>query len=184
MRVNPIEGWVMCDDLYGMFSPLKVVPGLGLGGSPPSVTQPNGVGKLPIIFGNGIEGDLFVTADPSTKTVVFTMPFPKIGAQYEYASGPVTRVMGLGSTSATLSTSSVSAFGYVVPGDLVRLSAADKEGGITSPGNPGVSPGAFSGINTCGVNFQPNSPGQGFIYNDPGYQASVSGTIVWGYRIF
>ena len=181
--VNPIEGWVMCDDSgYSMFSPLKVVPGLGLGGSPPSVTQPKGVGKLPIIFGNGVEGDLFVTADPSTKTVVFTMPFPKIGSQGEFAFGPVTRVMGLGSTSATLSTSSVSAFGYVAPGDLVQLSAADKEGGITSPGNPGVSPGAFTPA--CGVTFQPNSPGQGFIYNDPGYVASLSGTIVWGYRIF
>jgi hypothetical protein len=165
-----------------LFNPIKVVPGLGLGGSPPSVTQPNGVGKLPIVFGNGIQGDLFVTADPSTKTVVFTMPFPKIGSQGEFAFGSVMRVMGLGSTSATLSASSVSAFGYVVPGDLVRLSAVDKEGGRTSPGNPGVSPGAF--IGACNTTFQPNSPGQGFIYNDPGYGASVSGTIVWSYRVF
>ena len=144
--------------------------------------QPKGVGKLPIIFGNGIASGVSVTADPSTKTVVFTMPFPKIGSQGEFAFGPVMRVMGLGSTSATLSTSSVSAFGYVAPGDLVRLSAADKEGGITSPGNPGVSAGAFTGA--CRVNFLPNSPGQGFIYNDPSYVASVSGTIVWTYRIF
>lgn len=134
--VTPIEGWVMCDDSdYGLFNRIAVVPGLGLGDSPPSVYQPNGVGKLPIIFGNGIDAGIFVTAVPSTKTVVFTMPFPKIGSQGEYAFGPVTRVMGLGSTSATLSTSSVSAFGYVVPGDLVRLSAADKEGFMVSSPN-------------------------------------------------
>jgi hypothetical protein len=183
--VNPIEGWVMCDDSgYDLFNSFQVVPGLGLGGSPPSVYQPKGVGKLPIVFGNGIYSGVSVTADLITKTVVFTMPFPKIGSQYEYASGPATRVMGLGSTSATLSTSSVAAFGYVAPGDLVQLSAARKEGGTTSPGYPRVSPGAFSGASACGVNFQPNTPGQGFIYNDPSYQASVSGTIVWTYRIF
>jgi hypothetical protein len=175
----------MCDESgYDMFNSLTVVPGLGLGGSPPSVYQPKGVGKLPISFSNGIWSGVIVTADLSTKTVIFTMPFPKIGAQYEFASGPVTRVMGLGSATATLSTSSVSAFGYVVPGDLVRLSAADKQGGNTSPGIPGVSPGAFSGYHACGVNFQPNNQGQGFIYNDPGYQAFSSGTIVWSYRIF
>jgi hypothetical protein len=140
------------------------------------------VGKLPIVFGNAPNGDMLGTADLVTKTVVFTMPFPKIGSQGEWAFGPAMRVMGLGSTSAALSTSSVSAFGYVAPGNLVRLSAADKEGGTASPGNPGVSPGAFTPA--CGVNFQPNSPGQGFIYNDPGYVASVSGTIVWSYRIF
>src|ERR1700674_946299 len=176
--VNPIEGWVMGDDSgHDLFNSFQVVPGLGLGGSPPSVYQPKGVGKFPIVFGNGIYSGVSVTADLITKTVVFTMPFPKIGSQYEYASGPATRVMGLGSTSATLSTSSVAAFGYVAPGDLVQLSAARKEGGTTSPGYPRVSPGAFSGASACGVNFQPNTPGQGFIYNDPSYQASVSGTI-------
>lgn len=178
--VNPIEGWVMCDYSYfSLFSTIAVVPGLGLGGSPPSVTQPKGVGKLPIVFEN-----VFVTADPSTKTVVFTMPFPKIGSQGEYAFGAATRVMGLASPSAILSTSSVSAFAYVGPGDLVRLSGADKEWGTTSPGYPGVGvgPGTFSG--SCGMSFQPNSPGQGYIYNDPGYVASSSGTVVWSYRIF
>jgi hypothetical protein len=179
--VNPIEGWAMCDySGYDLFSPIKVVPGLGLTGGepPPSVYQPKGVGKLPINFGNGVD----VTADPSTKTVVFAMPFHQIGSQGEYAFGSAVRVMGLGSTSATLSTSSVSAFAYVVPNDLVQLSAVDKQVGITTPGRPGVSPGA--GWATCGVYVQPNSPGQGFLYNDPGYNASGGGTVVWSYRVF
>jgi hypothetical protein len=184
--VNPIEGWVMCDESeYGLFSPIEVIPGLGLlGGPPPSVSQPKGAGKLPIIFGNGIAGDLTVTADPHTKTVIFTMPFPKIGGSGEFAMGPVTRVMGLGSTSANFSTSSVSAFGYVAPGDLAEVSGNTKEAGRTQQGTPGTSPGAFRGYDTCYANIQPNSPGQGFIYNAAGYYAAYAGTTTLSYTVF
>jgi hypothetical protein len=183
--VNPIEGFVMCDQSgYDLLATYKVIPGLGLGGSPPSVSQPKGVGKLPIIFGVGVEG-VTVTANPATKTVIFTMPIPRIDYSYEEAYGPVLRVMSLGSTSSTLSTSTVAAFAYTAPGDLVTINGSIREFGVTTPGAPGVSAGAFGGGEaTCNTLFQPYVSGEGFIYNSVGFQTEDSSTTVFGYRVF
>jgi hypothetical protein len=182
---NPIEGFVMCDESdYDYFGPIKVVPGLGLGGEQPSVSQPKGVGKLPIIFGVGLESET-VTAIASTKTVVFTIPWPKIDYSYEFAFGPIIRVMGLGSTGSTLSTSEVSAFAYTAPGDLVMLNGSIKQFGKTKMGGPGVSSGAFGGGSaTCTTFFQPPVSGEGFIFDDTEFQTVTNGTAVFSYRVF
>lgn len=182
---NPIEGWVMCDESgYGFFQPNEVIPGLGLGGVPPSVTQPKGPGKLPILFGNGEDSDVAVTANPKTKSVTFTMHINKIGGDGEFAMGPVTRIMGLASTGAAFSTSNVSAFGYVAPGDLAEVSGSVRDVGRTEPGTPGISIGAFHGYDTCYANIQPNSAGQGFIYDALGFYAGYPETTAFSYTVF
>jgi hypothetical protein len=182
--VNPIEGFVMCDvSDYGYFHPITIVPGLGLGGSPPTVVQPKGVGKLPIVFGEGLEG-VTVTAIASEKTVVFTIPTPKIDYGGEVAYGPLTRVMGLGSTTSILSTSEVSAFAYTVPSDLVSISGSSKGAGKTGAGSPGVSAGAFEGYETCNALFQPPVSGEGFIFNGVGFETLTNEVAVFSYRVF
>jgi hypothetical protein len=182
--VNPIEGFVMCDQSgFDLFNAVEVVPGLGLGGSPPSVSQPKGIGKLPIIFSNGLEG-VTVTAVPGSKTVKFTMPFPKIDYSYEFAYGPIVRVMSLGSTSSLLSTSQSSAFAYNVPGDLLTIGGSLKAVGETETGSPGISSSPFGGYGFCGAYFQPAAPGEGFVYNALSYQTETAGVSVFSYRVF
>lgn len=114
------------------------------------------------------------------------MPIPRIDYSYGEVYGPVLRVMSLGSTSSsTLSTSTVAAFVYTEPGDLVTINGSIKEFGVTAPGAPGVSAGAFGGGEaSCNTLFQPYVLGEGLIYNSVGFQTENSSTTVLSYRVF
>ncbi|MGB9196104.1 MAG: hypothetical protein WCB53_04170 [Terriglobales bacterium] len=92
--------------------------------------------------------------------------------------------MSLDSTTTAFSTSNVSAFGYVAPGDLAEISGSIKGAGRTQQGSPGTSPGAFRGYDSCYANIQPNSPGQGFIYNAVGYDAGYPEATAFSYTVF
>jgi hypothetical protein len=185
--INPVEGFVACNqNIYnGIVSTYIYVPGLFGGVGPaPTVLQPNGVGKLPIIFeGAGFDlNNVTVKANPETKTVTFIMPVNGSNDQGEPAFGPMMRVMGLGSTSSVLSTLNSSALAYAAPADLVELNAKSTHVGYF---NPGVSPVAFGGGNsTCRVEFTPPVVGEGFIYNMGSFMTGLGQVVEFSYRVF
>ena len=135
--VNPLEGFVWYDDGdYGLIN-AAVVPGFDLNVGTPTVTQPKGPGKLPIVFtypgapgvGNGITSTVTVT--PADRTIVFTMKVPRyVPQQYLFASGPIYRTAGLlvdGLSNDIFATSAFAAFAYNTSGHGVIIDGEYKQ---------------------------------------------------------
>lgn len=187
---NPIEGFMICDDSgYGLFTSVQVIPGLGWGNAAPTVTQPKGAGKLPIIFNYGMFSTT-VTATPSTKTITFTSPFIKQWGddKYQFAYGPWIRVAGLlvdGSNTNNFAFTSTNAFGFLAPGDGVMIGGTFN-GGCQRCGISGNWNGVSSGnIGQCGIggSGQP-FVGQGEIFSLATFETQTKGTSVFNYKLF
>jgi hypothetical protein len=129
---NPLEGFEVLDETESVPVDLVVFPGFQVTQGPSSVKQPKGSGKLPIIFtyeGGQIRNrdTITVTADPTNKTVVFSMTVGRYVFQFNSGFGPVTRMAGLlvdGSGTNIFANSELAAFSYNPAGHGVMISGS------------------------------------------------------------
>jgi hypothetical protein len=181
---NPIEGFVLCDTSgYDLFSDQTTIPGLGyVDGGLPAVAQPNGVGKLPIIFTFDLSYTT-VTASPSEKKVIFSTPLGKFEAgPYEYANVIWVRVAVLGSNSANFSYSASMAFGYTTPGGLAAIDGYAVQGKLRDDAYPFVSAGQM--VQQCGVGMSEPFTGTGAIAATGGFETNAKQTTTFSYKVF
>jgi hypothetical protein len=129
---NPLEGFEVHDNTDSVPVNLVVLPGFNVSQGPSSVKQPNGPGKLPIIFtyegGNILNRDtLTVTATPIERTVTFSMTVGRYVFQYNVGSGSVIRLAGLrvdGSGTNIFANSGFASFSYNPTGHGVMISGS------------------------------------------------------------
>lgn len=128
---NPLEGFGVYDETLTV-GDLVVFPGFNVTQGPSAVKQPNGPGKLPIVFtykgGNILNVDtITVTATPIQKTVQFAMTVGKYIFQFNSGFGPVTRKAGLlvdGLGTNVFASSAYAAFSYNPKGHGVMISGS------------------------------------------------------------
>ena len=123
---NPLEGFSLTDNSGFTDVGVDIYPGFHVGEGPPTVKQPKGPGKLPIIF-KYKHVTSTVTAVPTDKSVVFTMTVGRIDYQYEWGWGPFYRAAGLlvdGLGNNTFANSGFAAFSYNPAGHEVMISGA------------------------------------------------------------
>jgi hypothetical protein len=177
---NPLEGFEVHDDTYSVPVDLVVIPGFNVSQGPSSVKQPNGPGKLPIIFiyegGNIFNRDtITVTATPIERTVTFSMTVGRYVFQYNSGSGPVIRVAGLlvdGSSTNTFANSAFAAFSYNPTGHGVMISGSSCQ----IPHNCGENSGhVYQNYQNYGQNVV---LGKGFFYT------LGESTQVFSYKVF
>jgi hypothetical protein len=129
---NPLEGFTIYDQTDSVPVDLVILPGFEATQSPYAVVQPKGSGKLPIVFtykggSIGNTDTITVTANPSEKTVVFTMTVGKYVFQYNAGSGQVSRIAGLfvdGLDTDVFANSGYSGFSYNPEGHGVMISGS------------------------------------------------------------
>jgi len=129
---NPLEGFQVFDESESVPVDLVIFPGFEVTQAPSAVNQPKGPGKLPIIFTYeggkiGNRDTITVTANPSEKTVVFTMTVGKYIFQFNAGFGSVTRNAGLfvdGLDTNTFANSGLAAFSYNPAGHEVTISGS------------------------------------------------------------
>jgi hypothetical protein len=177
---NPLEGFEVLDDTGSVPVDLLVFPGFNVSQGPFSVKQPNGPGKLPIIFtyegGNILNRDtLTVTATPLERTVTFSMTVGRYVFQSNAGSGPVIRVAGLlvdGSGTNIFANSGFAAFSYNPTGHGVMISGSSCQ----IPNNCGENSGhVYQNYMNYGQNV---ILGQGFFYT------LGESTEVFSYKVF
>jgi hypothetical protein len=176
---NPLEGFSVTDTSGSIPLNMTIYPGFDTSQGPPTVKQPVGAGKLPIVF-TYTYGDVklgqvisIVTATPADKTVVFTMKVGKyVFQQYTCGSGPIVRRAGLlvdGQGGNVFDSSGYAASSYNPVGHGVVLS--------------GVS---CSGQGVCGPAY--GSVGSAFGQNEVQEQGSFDtvglSTAVFSYKAF
>ena len=178
--VNPIEGWSW--DLMGtvphggdVFFSGQQIPAFGSSSlGPPTVTQPNGAGTLPIRFDwHGFPADMWeiVTAQPGQRSVVLKVGVPPKGVWW---GGTLTRVITLrldGKTVNKFRRLRVGAFAYVDGGEALLM---------RSPAGVCFGPGEIFNASACTATpFN----GYGTLVAEGNYSADASSLAVT-YKIF
>lgn len=163
--VNPIEGWGFCDKEDISFGRCEyMIPGLGLTDlGLPLVSQPQGPGKLPIVFSWRVFYPYkwiveSVTADPKRETVTFTIATPVYRYEGSSPFGPIWRIAQIeadGAASSSFQNSANAAFAFQPSGSGVMLTGKTIFG--SSKGMYGTSgctgPMPSSGGAICNVNY-------------------------------
>jgi hypothetical protein len=148
---NPVEGWTAnIEDDGGGGDGAIIIPGLGVADftHPPAVTQPKGIGTLPLIFTYGSGNNMVetVNANPYEREIYLTLTIRSCNDCFW--TGAVSRVANLkvdGSGTNTFAHASFAAFGYLKHG--VMLSVDENAPGSSCAGaDPdGTSTSAYSG---------------------------------------
>ncbi|MGA8764388.1 MAG: hypothetical protein WB562_16090 [Candidatus Sulfotelmatobacter sp.] len=185
---QPVEGWssFILDDAGGQDG-ATVIPGLDTLSwtSPPTVTQPNGPGTLPLLFAYG-DGENFqeaITALPYERTIALALRIRSCGDCFW--SGTVSRVANIradGNSTSNFAHSSFAAFGYVTHG--VMLSVPEMGAAF---GCAGTDPNGASALTyfDCSLSNNPFA-GPGAVFSSWGFQSQLGEplTMMAAYRVF
>ena len=148
---NPVEGWTAnIEDDGGGGDGGPNIPGLGalLGTHPPAVTQPKGIGTLPLIFTYG-SGNNFVetvNANAYEREIYLTLTIRSCNDCFW--TGAVSRVANLkvdGSATNTFARASFAAFGYLSHGVMLSVDEVNPSFSCAGADPDGTSTSAYSG---------------------------------------